>query len=66
MSTIPAWEMGDGLTDPMDNGHMALAPGAFDPLCELRGEPYPRDATDHDPCIEVQRWDACELNEVVA
>lgn len=30
----------DDLTDPMDDGTMPLPPLAFDPLCELRGEPY--------------------------
>lgn len=33
----------DTLDDPMDDGSMPLAPGAFDPLCELRGETWPKD-----------------------
>lgn len=35
------YDDGDDLTDPMDDGNMALPPFAFDPLCELRGSPYP-------------------------
>jgi hypothetical protein len=35
-----------GLIDPMDDGTISLPPGAFDPLTELHGEPYPRDAVE--------------------
>lgn len=48
-------DLGDGLTDPMDDGSMALAPFQFDPLCELVGEPYPRNGDEHDDYIEWQR-----------
>lgn len=41
--TDPApWE-DDGLTDPLDDGTGPLAPGSFDPLCEVRGTPWPND-----------------------
>lgn len=34
----------DSLTDPLDDGTRSLAPAQFDPLCELRGEPWPADS----------------------
>lgn len=46
MNKTAPWEMEDGLTDPLDDGSMALSPFAFDPLCELQGESWPRDASE--------------------
>lgn len=34
----------DSLGDPLDDGSGPLAPAQFDPLCELRGEPWPADS----------------------
>lgn len=36
----------DGLTDPLDDGSGSLGPFLFDPLCELAGETWPKDAYD--------------------
>jgi hypothetical protein len=44
--------MDDSLVDPIDDGSMALAPEQFDPLCEVRGEPYPRNGTEIDAYYE--------------
>lgn len=45
----------DGLVDPMDDGTIALPPFAFDPLCEVSGEPYPRNGTEVDDYYEWER-----------
>lgn len=38
------WDVQDTLDDPLDDGTLALAPMQFDPLCELRGTPWPNDS----------------------
>lgn len=46
MQARPNDDMFDTLTDPLDDGSGPLAPGQFDPLCELHGEPWPSSALD--------------------
>lgn len=45
----------DDLVDPMDDGTIPLPPFAFDPLCGLRGEPYPLDGYEYDWVYEWER-----------
>lgn len=38
---LDAQRHGDYLDDPLDDGTLPLAPGQFDPLCEVYGFPWP-------------------------